>query len=117
MRDNRHGAICDVSLTIACYAGAQVPLQRLIENSSRRLAFSGGLEVRTMTEPQRYRVYLLRLWQTQGEDGRSVWRAALEETRSGERHWFADPARLCAFLEERTAHLTARDADPPEYGS
>jgi len=52
-----------------------------------------------MTETQRYRVYLLRLWQVDGDDGRPVWRAALEDARTGERHGFADLARLCAFLE------------------
>ena len=75
-----------VSLTIACYAGTQVPLQRLIENSSRRSAFSGSLEVRTMTEPRRYRAYLLRLWLAEGEDGQPVWRVALEDARTNERH-------------------------------
>ena len=56
-----------------------------------------------MTEPRRYRVYLLRLWQAQGDDGRPVWRAALEDARTNERHGFADLARLCAFLREQTA--------------
>ena len=43
-----------------------------------------------MTEPRQYRVDLLRLWQAEGEDGRLVWRAALEDTRTGERRGFAD---------------------------
>ena len=55
-----------------------------------------------MTEPWRYRAYLLRLWLAEGEDGQPVWRAALEDARTNERHGFADLARLCAFLEEQT---------------
>jgi hypothetical protein len=64
-----------------------------------------------MTEPQRYRVYLLRLWQSNDEDGQPAWRAALEDARTGERHGFADLARLCAFLEQQTATWTD-DASP-----
>ena len=70
-----------------------------------------------MTEPRRYRAYLLRLWQADGEDGRLVWRAALEDPRTGKRHGFADLARLCAFLEVQMAHRSARDTDPSEPGS
>ena len=66
-----------------------------------------------MTEPRRYRVYLLRLWLAAAEDGRMVWRAALEDARSGERHAFADLARLCAFLEAITADKTEHDTQPP----
>jgi hypothetical protein len=102
-----------VSLTIACYDGTQVPLQRPIENSFRRAAFGGRPEVRAMTEPRRYRVYLLRLWLAEGEGGRPVWRAALEDARTGERRGFADLARLCAFLEAITADGTEHDTQPP----
>jgi hypothetical protein len=56
-----------------------------------------------MTEPRRYHAHLLRLWQAQGDDGHLVWRAALENARTGERHEFADLARLCAFLDAQTA--------------
>ena len=70
-----------------------------------------------MTEPRRYRAYLLRLWQAAGKDGQPVWRAALEDARSGERHGFADLAQLCAFLEEQTAGWTEHDAQPPERES
>lgn len=66
-----------------------------------------------MTDPRRYRVYLLRLWLAEGEDGRPAWRAALEDARTGERHGFADLARLCAFLEAITADGAAHDAQPP----
>jgi hypothetical protein len=59
-----------------------------------------------MTELRRYRAYLLRLWQAEGDDGHPAWRAALEDARTNERHGFADLARLCAFLEEQTAAWT-----------
>ena len=65
-----------------------------------------------MTEPRRYRVYLLRLWQAEGNSGRLVWRAALEDARTGERRGFADLAQLCAFLEAQTA-AWAESAVPP----
>jgi hypothetical protein len=64
-----------------------------------------------MTEPRRYRVYLLRLWQANGDDGAHVWRAALEEVRTGERKGFADLESLCAFLKEQLD--AASDTGPP----
>jgi hypothetical protein len=73
-----------------------------------------GRLVRAMTEPPRYRVYLLRLWQAEGDDGPPIWRAALEDARTGERRGFADLARLCTYLEEQTANWTGRQAHPPE---
>ena len=63
---------------------------------------------------QRYIAYLLRLWQVDGEDGHPVWRAALEDARTGERRGFADLARLCAFLEAQTANWAGRDTHKPE---
>jgi len=67
-----------------------------------------------MTEQRRYRAYLLRLWRTDDERGSPVWRAALEDARTGERHGFADLARLCAFLEAQTASWTEGAAPAPE---
>jgi hypothetical protein len=52
--------------------------------------------------PQPYRAYLLRLWQDES-DGRLVWRASLEDARTGERQGFADLAVLHTFLAEQTA--------------
>jgi hypothetical protein len=66
-----------------------------------------------MTDKRQYRVYLLRLWQAEGEDGRPVWRAALEDARTGERRGFADLARLFAFLEEQVGTRSGHDAHPP----
>ena len=61
----------------------------------------------------RYRAYLLRLWQADGEDRRPVWRAALEDARTGERRGFADLARFCEFLEAQTAAWTEGNTDSP----
>jgi hypothetical protein len=66
------------------------------------------------TGEQRYIAYLLRLWQVVGSDGQPVWRAALEDARTGERHGFADLTRLCAFLEAQTANRIGGAAHPPK---
>jgi hypothetical protein len=66
-----------------------------------------------MSEQRRYRAYLLRLWQATDEHGSLVWRAALEEARTGERCGFADLAGLCAFLEAQTANWSRHDGDSP----
>ena len=57
------------------------------------------------TEAPRYQAYLLRLWLT-GDDDAAVWRASLEDPRTGERRGFADVNSLLAFLSE-----TYRQAD------
>jgi hypothetical protein len=56
---------------------------------------------------------LLRLWRISSR-GEPPWRAALEDARTGERHGFADLARLCAFLKERMNDWHGRDVRPPE---
>ena len=48
---------------------------------------------------RRYHAYLLRLWQT-GEGEPGVWRAQLEDPRTGERRGFADLASLFVFLND-----------------
>lgn len=55
--------------------------------------------MKSSVETQRYRAYLLRLWQT-GEDATAVWRVLLEDPRTGERYGFADLDSLFAFLTE-----------------
>ncbi len=47
-----------------------------------------------------YLAYMLRLWLVD-EQG-PVWRASLESPHTGERHTFADPRTMLAFLEEKT---------------
>ena len=54
---------------------------------------------------QRYHSYLLRLWPA-GEPGKLVWRASLENPRTGERLAFASLERLFAFLQDQTAEVT-----------
>ena len=61
-------------------------------------------------ERRQYRSYLLRLWQAQSGDS-SIWRASLEDVRSGERHGFADLEQLFAFLKQQTNGDT-QAADP-----
>ena len=54
---------------------------------------------RVKQRERRYLSFLLRLWQTQ--DGtRSIWRASLEDPRSGECRGFADLEQLCVFLKQ-----------------
>ena len=66
-----------------------------------------------MTEPRRYRAYLLRLWLAEGDDGHPVWRAALEDARTGERHGFADLGSLFAFLEKQTGSNCQHEVHSP----
>ncbi|MFN8595896.1 MAG: hypothetical protein U0559_06900 [Anaerolineae bacterium] len=55
--------------------------------------------MRPESDAQRYRAYLLRLWLTDGEDA-AVWRASLEDPRTGERRGFADLESLFAFIKD-----------------
>ena len=48
---------------------------------------------------QTYRSYLLRLWRVD-EDGCQVWRASLEDPRTGERRGFPSMNALVEFLRE-----------------
>ncbi|MEW5719225.1 MAG: hypothetical protein AB1817_11390 [Chloroflexota bacterium] len=57
-----------------------------------------------------YESYLLRLWQVR-QDGKSVWRASLESTRTGTRENFADLQQAFAFL--CTALQGDQDKMPP----
>lgn len=54
-----------------------------------------------------YLSYLLRLWRVSGEgsrrrEGKAVWRASLESSRTGERRGFASLDDLFDFLREQT---------------
>jgi hypothetical protein len=53
----------------------------------------------------RYLAYMLRLWQVQGEGG-AVWRATLEDARTGERRGFASLEAFVAWLREETDALS-----------
>jgi hypothetical protein len=64
---------------------------------------------------QRYRSYLLRLWQT--SDGRKqVWRASLESPGGGERRGFAGLRDLFSFLEAQTGCQDKQDCGPDTQG-
>ena len=64
-----------------------------------------------MVQKRRYLSYLLRLWQIESR-GRLVWRASLEDARTGERRGFASIDALLIFVRRQTS--TARDADKVE---
>ena len=49
-----------------------------------------------------YLSYMLRLWQAGSRDGKSVWRASLENPHTGERLAFGGVEALVAFLVEKT---------------
>lgn len=54
------------------------------------------------TPHETYMAYMLRLWQVGSREGRSVWRASLENPHTGERQAFGDVEALAAFLAEKT---------------
>ena len=56
-------------------------------------------------EQHHYLSYLLRLWQERAASP-AVWRASLENSRTGERIGFADTTQLFAFLQEQVADGT-----------
>lgn len=53
------------------------------------------------SEQQGYVAYLLRLWQV-NSGASTVWRASLDDPRTGERKGFADLASLFTFLKKQT---------------
>lgn len=59
-----------------------------------------------MADGRRYSSFLLRVWLVEDKDP-PVWRASLEDTRSGERKGFASIEALVKFLREQTGPLTA----------
>jgi hypothetical protein len=62
-------------------------------------------------QERRYLSYLLRLWQVES-GGSLVWRASLEDARTGERRGFASIDVLLVFIRRQTS--TARDPDKLE---
>jgi hypothetical protein len=63
-----------------------------------------------MTNHIRYRAYLLRLWEADGDEP-PAWRASLEDPHTGQRTSFADLAQLFAYLE---AQAQDRRTPPPD---
>lgn len=58
------------------------------------------------SEQQGYVAYLLRFWQA-GSGVPTVWRASLDDPRTGERKGFADLASLFAFLRDQLEESSA----------
>jgi hypothetical protein len=71
-------------------------------------------------EGRRHLAYLIRLWRV--DDGqRAIWRASLQDVRTGQRRGFADLESACRFLRaqiEIASAGTGRDAwhDRPPKG-
>jgi hypothetical protein len=59
-----------------------------------------------------YESYLLRLWQVR-QDGKPIWRASLESTRTGARENFANLQQAFAFL--RTALQGEQEKIPSRH--
>lgn len=73
----------------------------MVPSGAQIFFISHRLGVAMTGERQRYRSYLLRLWQTRdGED--QVWRASLETPGTGERRGFASLEDLVDFLQAQT---------------
>ncbi len=66
-------------------------------------------------EQRHYLSYLLRLWQERATSP-AVWRASLENSRTGELVGFADTMQLFAFLQEQVADGTG-DGRQTDIGS
>ncbi len=65
--------------------------------------------------PREYQSYLLRLWQS-GTGASVVWRASLEDIRTGQWHSFASLSAAFSFLDLQTEQsTTTREGgfDPP----
>lgn len=55
--------------------------------------------------PREYQSYLLRLWRA-GSGASGVWRASLEDTRTGQWHSFASLGAAFSFLDLQTEQLS-----------
>ena len=67
-------------------------------------------------DAMRYISYLLRLWQTESDEG-LVWRASLENPQSSERVGFSSLADVCAFLEREMGDNEGGETLPRGRGS
>ena len=63
-------------------------------------------------EEPRYMSFLLRLWQTEGDEG-FVWRVSLEKPHDGARTGFASLAGLCTYLERKMGESPDAPVDAP----
>jgi len=63
------------------------------------------------SKQRRYLAYLVRLWQVMS-GGQLVWRASLEDPRTGEQRGFANLEQLIAFLYAVTGPAAPGAEDP-----
>jgi hypothetical protein len=68
-----------------------------------------------MADQDRYRAYLLRLWQARSVSS-TCWRASLEDSRTGIRLGFSSIARLHDFLLDQTAEASHQSVARPATG-
>ena len=74
-----------------------------------------------MDNTGRYRAFLLRLWSVE-QSGQVVWRASLEDPRTGDLLGFADLVSLFDFLKDRALGAGSADkssgypSSPRRYG-
>jgi hypothetical protein len=56
-----------------------------------------------LPKPNRRSIYVVTIWQERpaSSDEPAVWRVSVEDARTGERHGFANPQQLQAFLEDQ----------------
>lgn len=57
------------------------------------------------SEPPRYEAYVLRRWEVRGTvvGSEATWRFSVEDSRTGEKHGFADLEVLLSYLRSRLA--------------
>ncbi len=60
-----------------------------------------------LKQGHRHLAYLVKLWQVRSE-GKSVWRASLEDAYTGEKRGFGDPMDLFAFLQDKIGLTPSR---------
>ena len=63
---------------------------------------------------KKYQAFLLRLWQA-NQNGDRVWRASLEDTRTGERRGFASPEALMEVLLDQTRKKDEEQGAPTKH--
>jgi hypothetical protein len=82
--------------------------------TSGRPQVADDLKENTVSEEQRrYLSYLLRLWQIES-GGRLVWRASLEDARTGARQGFGTIDALLVFLREQIGEESDDDGAETE---
>ena len=63
--------------------------------------------------PREYQSYLLRLWRT-GTGASVVWRASVEDIRTGQWHSFASLSAAYRFLDHQTEQFSTNQEGGPD---